>query len=507
MFPHRIDGDRRGGTRGMTDGYRLDHVTVRSGANRLLSDVSLDIPPGRVLLVAGRSGSGKSSLGRLLTGLIPHQYPAGVEGSITLDGSDLLEILPEELAGRVAHVAAEPWSRFFQIIVRDELAFGPRNLGWPESRTKEAVGRTASRLGLDSLLDRRIDTLSAGQLQALSIGTALAMESRWLVLDEPSAYLDLSALSDLTGLLGRLRGEEGPGIVLLEHRIGDFEGIVDDVAILEASELVFRGSRTDFEASAETLCERYGLRHPDVRDPASWGGVLLEEATRIDGAPLLSMRGISFAHGRRKVLEALDLTVRPGEMLAVVGPNGCGKTTLGRIAVGLLKPDGGELLLDGVKPGPPDGRRAGMLFQNPSSMLFQETVREEILSGPRSLGITLTDGELESFSEALSLTELLERHPQRLSRGQRLRVAVAAALVLRPRLLVLDEPIRGQDWRSLRRMMEHLRGHVTQTGGSCILITHEVGLVRAFADRIALLDGGSVRALGVPIRSGEERSG
>ncbi|MCD4702306.1 MAG: ATP-binding cassette domain-containing protein, partial [Candidatus Aegiribacteria sp.] len=457
----------------MNNGFILKNLTVNCGDNCLLKNITMNIPSGRILLVAGESGSGKSSLGRLLTGLIPQQYPAVINGSIQLDEENILDKTPEYLAGTIAHVASEPWSRFFQITVRDELAFGPRNLGWSQERTESSVNKAAEMLGLTPLLHSRVDTMSGGQLQKLSIGAALAMESSWLILDEPSSYLDLTSLHQLISLLVEIHERRHLGIVLLEHRIGEFAPIADDVAILNCAELVFHGSREDFGERADSLCDSYGLRHPDIHDPVQWNDIITDEVQPVDSDALLKVENLSFSYGSKRVLEALNLTVYPAEILAVAGSNGSGKTTLGRIAAGLLKPDNGIIRLSGEKKSSVDGRLAGMLFQNPASMLFSGNVKEELLSGPDNYRIDLKESELDVIVESMSLGGLIQRHPQRLSRGQRLRVAIAAVLILNPRLIILDEPIRGQDWRSLSRMMGYIKNYVKITNSACILITHE----------------------------------
>lgn len=491
----------------MNNGFTLENLTVNCGENCLLKNISMNIPSERILLVAGESGSGKSSLGRLLTGLIPHQYPAVVSGSVRLDGESLLDKTPEQLAGTIAHVASEPWSRFFQINVRDELAFGPRNLGWSPERTEASIHKTAEVLGLTPLLHSRVDTLSGGQLQKLSIGAALAMESSWLILDEPSSYLDLASLHRLIDILFNIHEQSHLGIVLLEHRIGEFAPIADDVAILNRAELVFHGSRGDFNERADSLCDSFGLRHPDIHDPAQWNEIIADEAEPADCEPLLEVENISFSYKRERVLEALYLRVYPGEILAIAGSNGSGKTTLGRIAAGLLKPNQGKIRLSGKTKSSVDGRIAGMLFQNPASMLFSDNVKKELLSGPDNYHIDLTENDLEIMVESMSLAGLMQRHPQRLSRGQRLRVAIAAVLLLKPRLIILDEPIRGQDWRSLSRMMGYMKNYVRSTNSACILITHEYKLMYHFADRIALLEDGIIKRTGSPAnRTGTDKA-
>ena len=491
----------------MKKGFVLENITVNCGNNCLLKDITLDIPPGRILLVAGESGSGKSSLGRLLTGLIPHQYPAIINGSAWLDDENILDKTPEQLAGRIAHVASEPWSHFFQITVRDELAFGPRNLGWTQDRTNSSVERVAEMLRLTPLLHSHIDTLSGGQLQRLSIGAAIAMESSWLVLDEPSSYLDLTSLHRLIEILMEIRKRRHPGIVLLEHRIGEFTPIADDVAILNDAELVFHGSREDFSENANSLCDTFGLRHLDIHNPSQWDEVISAETDPMNSKPLLEMKNVSFSFRDKRVFESLNLNIYPGEILTLAGSNGSGKTTLGRIAVGLLKPDHGEIRFKEKKKLTVNGRIAGMLFQNPASMLFFDNIRKELLSGPENYRIDLEDNELEDLIENMSLGGLMQRHPQRLSRGQRLRVAITTVMILNPKLIVLDEPIRGQDWRSLSRMMGHLKDYVKKTNSACLLITHEYKLAHHFADRIALLKDGIIQRTGSPAnRTGTQRA-
>ncbi|HEV7199778.1 MAG TPA: ABC transporter ATP-binding protein [Candidatus Limnocylindria bacterium] len=477
-------------------------------AEPALQDVSLEIAPGEVLLVAGPSGCGKSTLIRVLNGLIPHAYRGDLTGTVRIGGEDTTVTPLRTLAMTVGTVLQDPARQLVASTVPAELTFGPENLGVERSEIGRRLVEVASASGLDPLMGRTTDELSGGEAQQVAIGGALMLAPRLLVLDEPLANLDPASASRLLGLLRRL-ADAGTAVVVVEHRIEDvLEARPDRALYMEDGRVRYLGSMDGFLETADPTSiklpfdawlrrARSGAR--SVSEPP------VPAAAADDGPPRLEWRAVDAAYDGRAVLHGVSARLGRQERVAVLGPNGSGKTTLFKAAIGLRPLTGGDVLVDGVSIA---GRGVaelattfGYVFQNPSQMLFAATVTDELLFGPRNLG-----RDPESFdslvAESLARVGLSNepevggRPPRTLSHGQQKRLAIAVALALEPRTLVLDEPSAGQDYRSATAFMRE----VERIAGleSVYFVTHDVDLALTTADRIILLREGRIAADGTP---------
>jgi len=482
----------------------------RRATEPALRDLSLTMQDGEVLLVAGPSGCGKSTLIRAINGLIPHAYRGEMSGRVLVDGRSTTDLRLRDLAPVIGTVLQDPRKQLVASTVVGELAFGPENLGMPPAEIRTRLAEVAVTTGIEHLMARTTDELSGGEVQQLAIAGALMLRPRLLVLDEPLANLDPLAAHRLLALVRGL-ADAGTAVVIVEHRIEDVLDARPDRALyLEDGATQYLGSMEGFLEVADPTRVKVPfdvmLQRTRAGSLVAAAGFSRGESAAGDAPARLEWQGVSAAYDDREVLHGVSAALGRNELVAVLGPNGSGKTTLFKSAIGLLRPSAGAVLVDGS---PTEGRGVadlatifGYVFQNPSQMLFAASVRDEILFGPRNLGRDETrfDAVVASALERVNLSdehEIQSRPPMTLSFGQQKRLAIAVALGIEPRTLVLDEPSAGQDYRSASAFMRE----VERIDGleSVYFVTHDADLALAHADRILLMRDGRIVADGAPL--------
>jgi energy-coupling factor transport system ATP-binding protein len=494
---------------------QVDGLTFRyrRAAEPAIRDVSLTVDAGEIVLVAGPSGCGKSTLIRAINGLIPHAYSGDLSGTVRIAGRSTTEVKLRDLALDVGTVLQDPGKQIVGATVEAELAFGPENLGVPRDEIRDRIREVADQAGIQKLLGRETFALSGGERQLLAVAGILMLRPKLFVVDEPLANLDPATAERLLTLLRRL-ADEGSAIVIVEHRVEESLDLRPDrVLYLENGSTRYLGGVDGFLDVADpesvklpfdVVARRVAAGSPD-EEPAT---VTLGERQGDDPAapPRLEFRGVTATLGETEILHGVDARLGPTETVAVLGPNGSGKTTLFRTAMRLLEVTGGAVVVDGESIA---GRRTvdlvdtfGYVFQSPSQMLFARTVTDELLFGPRTLGRDpeTFDALVDDVLRRTSLAELegvRERPPLAMSFGQQKRLALAIALALRPKTLILDEPSAGQDHRTAQAFMRE----VTAIPGleSLYFVTHDVDLALTHADRILLFRDGRVVADGSPM--------
>jgi len=482
----------------------------RRASEPAIRNLSLRLEAGEVLLVAGPSGCGKSTLIRAINGLIPHAYRGELEGRVRLEGRLTADMRLREIALLVGTMLQDPAKQIVGSNVEGELAFGPENLGLERGEIRTRIGEVMGRTGIGPLTGRETAWLSGGEQQLLAMAGTLMMRPRLFVIDEPLANLDPETASRLLRVLREL-ADQGHGVMLVEHRVEEaLELRPDRVLYLDQGETRFLGDVDGFLHAADPasvkLPFRVVLDHLRRAGPGD-RAVPIAARTAGPGDPRLAYDQVAIDLGERRVLDGVSASFGSREIVAVLGPNGSGKTTMLRAAMRLVEPASGRVVVDGE---PAHSRTTaelarvfGYVFQSPSQMLFARTVRDELLFGPRNMGMLPTDPE-PLVREALDRTSLsdvegiLERPPLTLSFGQQKRLALAIALALRPPTLVLDEPSAGQDHRSSTAFMAAIRSIPGLE--SIYLITHDVDLALSHADRILVLRDGRVAADGPPMR-------
>lgn len=466
-------------------------LSVRYASRTALQDVSLTLEQGEFLFLTGPSGCGKSTLCRCLGGLIPHSHPtATMQGSVLVDGRDTRAVPLREVARRVGLVFQNPSTQLFNVTVREEIAFGPRNLGLSAPETARRVAEAAEALHIGHLLDRRLDTLSGGEKQRVAMASVLAMGPHILVLDEPTASLDVPGSRAVLEALTSLNRERGTAVLLAGHRTDEVSRLAGWVVLLERGRVVRDGPASQVLAE-RPLLRRLGVRRPTDAPLQDWSDLIAPDGSGC-GDAVARLEGVEVRLGGRVVLQGLDLTLYAGQIAALVGENGAGKTTLARLLAGMLRPSRGRVWVapgEGAVP-------VGLLFQNPVEQLVCDTVGEEVAFGVENYGLPAA-GPVDAALEATDLLPLRDRPTFSLSGGEQQRTALAALLALHPQLLILDEPTMGQDWGHMSAFMERVRA-LAREGMGVLLITHDYKLVHHYADRVALLRGGRIQAEGRP---------
>ncbi|MET9338281.1 ABC transporter ATP-binding protein [Nonomuraea sp. NPDC003804] len=474
-------------------------VRYRATGLQVLSDVSLQVAAGDFALVSGPSGGGKSTLLRMVNGLVPHSYRAEVTGQVNVGGAPVADQTIRQLSTVVGTLLQDPHKQIVGATVFSELAFGPENLGLPRAEIRARIEEVTARVGITHLLGRATHELSGGELQMVAFAGVLVMRPRVVVVDEPLANLDPAASRHLLTELRRFV-DDGGAAVVVEHRVEELlEFGPTQVLYLEGGRPRYTGDVTGFLREAPVAHVKLPFEALVARADELPEVPALPRAAPPGGPARLHYQRVTLGYGPRPVLREVDLALGAAERIAVLGRNGAGKSTLLRAAVRLIEPSAGRVLVDGE---PVDRRSTlslattfGYVFQNPSQALFSATVAEELAFGPRNLGWS-ADQIAETAEAALTAMllhhepDIMRRSPHTLSYGQQRRLTVALALAMRPETLILDEPTAGQDLHTTTTFMERVLGGMR----SVYFITHDVDLALTSADRIVIVDGGRIVA-------------
>jgi energy-coupling factor transporter ATP-binding protein EcfA2 len=421
-----------------------------------LRDVSLEIEPGEVVAVLGPSGSGKSTLLRAFAGLVPHFHGGRFEGCVEIAGLDTRSARPAELAGTVASVFQDPEEQIVLSRVIPEVAFGLENVGTPPAEMLRRAHEALAAVGSEHLADRAVAELSGGELQRVCLASAVALRPQLLLLDEPTSQLDPDGaeafLEHVVGL--------GIAVLISDHRPRRVLEHADRVLFLDAGKVLI-------DAAVPAAKAWLGENRP------IWLGASGNGRVATQGEPLCRLEGVQFAYrAGLPVVDGIDLELRRGEIVALGGANGTGKTTIAKLAAGLLTPDAGTAELRG---------RAAMLLQDPSRYCIRERADEEVAVGVRGD----RRRALAALAE-LGLAGMASRHPRDLSTGERERLALASVLVTDPDVLVLDEPTRGVDPQRKAELAELL--HDGSGRRATLVVTHDEQFARIVADRSITLE-------------------
>jgi len=483
----------------------VDGITFqyRARPDPALRDVSFELRQGELLLVAGTSGCGKTTLIRCINGLIPHSYKGELKGRVLVHGQEASQMPLSRLSQQVGTVLQDPERQILGAHVFTEVAFGLENLALPREEIRQRVDETLDYLGISHLRDRETFYLSGGEKQKVSLAGVLAMRPDILLLDEPLASLDPASAQEAMQLFRRL-ANEGISILLVEHRVEDVLNVHPDRVLFMAD------GKITYAGPVDGLTEVVDYRQVKLPAPAVIERAadvsfrVVEPAIKPNGRErLVTFQDVSFAYANGpQVIQDVDLTIRQGDIAAILGPNGAGKTTLIKHAIGLLKPKLGSVLIEGR-----DTRRLsvaeiahtlGYVFQSPSHMLYAPTVREELAFGPENLGFDeeAVEEGVEEAIDSLNIRGLEDYPPLSLSFGQQKRVSIGAILAMRSRILVMDEPTAGQDYWNYMAFMDS----ILQTPGfsAVLFITHDLDLAVCYANRVILMHEGRIAGDGAP---------
>lgn len=496
-------------------------------AEATLKDISFDIAKGEKVLILGPSGSGKSTLAQCLNGIIPNIHKGQAQGQVRIDGQDIFKQSIYDKSQLVSTVLQDPDGQFIGLTVAEDLAFALENDCADQSEMKDKVALWAERLDLTSLLNHRPQDLSGGQKQRVSLAGVLIDESPILLFDEPLANLDPKSGQETIDLIDKIHKEVGATTIIIEHRLEDvLYRPVDRILLVNEGELLFNGSPDEL-LSSKLLLEN-GIREPlyvtvlrqlgfdtrsaqnlsqldalDLSDLALPDRVLKDKRDSSSDS-ILKVEGLSVSYGDNPaIIEDLSFSLKKGERLAIVGKNGAGKSTLAKALCGFV-PSQGKLTYEGQDISQDSiaerSERIGFVLQNPNQMISQTMIFDEVALGLRLRGIEEAEVE-ERVHEVLKTCGLysFRKWPiSALSFGQKKRVTIASILVLKPEIIILDEPTAGQDYKTYTDIMTFLDS-LQKQGHTIVMITHDMQLMLEYSDRCLVVVEGKVIADDNPV--------
>ena len=496
-------------------------------AEATLKDISFDIAKGEKVLILGPSGSGKSTLAQCLNGIIPNIHKGQAQGQVRIDGQDIFKQSIYDKSQLVSTVLQDPDGQFIGLTVAEDLAFALENDCADQSEMKDKVALWAERLDLTSLLNHRPQDLSGGQKQRVSLAGVLIDESPILLFDEPLANLDPKSGQETIDLIDKIHKEVGATTIIIEHRLEDvLYRPVDRILLVNEGELIFNGSPDELLSS--TLLLENGIREPlyvtvlrqlgfdtrsaqnlsqldalDLSDLALPDRVLKDKKDSSSDS-ILKVEGLSVSYGDNPaIIEDLSFSLKKGERLAIVGKNGAGKSTLAKALCGFV-PSQGKLTYEGQDISQDSiaerSERIGFVLQNPNQMISQTMIFDEVALGLRLRGIEEAEVE-ERVYEVLKTCGLysFRKWPiSALSFGQKKRVTIASILVLKPEIIILDEPTAGQDYKTYTDIMNFLDS-LQKQGHTIVMITHDMQLMLEYSDRCLVVVEGEIIADDKPV--------
>jgi|LakMenEpi03Aug12_release.lakeMendotaPanAssembly.Ray.scaffolds.fasta_scaffold11430_5 energy-coupling factor transport system ATP-binding protein len=478
----------------------------------ILEGLTFTIEEGEMVLVIGSTGTGKSSLLRLINGLVPHHTGGILAGDVTVDGISTQLVRPGELAHLIGIVGQNPSSGFVTDTVEEELVFSMESLNVAPDVMRKRVEEILDLLALAPLRNRAISTLSGGEQQRLAIGSALVMHPKILVLDEPTSALDPIAAEEVLSIIHRLVHDLSLTVVIAEHRLERVIGFADRIihiagdgqAQIDLPENILKNSDIAppiVHLSRALKLDQLGLSVRDVRrmtEDVRHKGKENPQVIKETTPTAIAVKGASISYGSHLALKNVNVLVLEGEIVALMGRNGAGKSTLLQSIVGVKDLDRGEISIFSHPPMSLKGalRRTtvGYIPQEPSDLLYAQSVAQECEQADKDNGIA--SGTTFALLQELVPSVSPATHPRDLSEGQRLALALAVVLSAQPRALILDEPTRGLDYQSKSLLIEILKDFVAKPGRAVVIATHDVELVAELADRVIFLSEGEVVADG-----------
>ena len=445
--------------------------TYASSGEKALDHVSVHISEGECVLVTGASGCGKTTLGRVMNGLIPGFCKGELTGEVSLFGMNGEEISIEALVPHVGSVFQNPKTQFFNVNTTAEIAFPCENTGMEQAEIGKAVSRCSEEFGLAGLLDRSVFQISGGEKQRVACGAANVLNPELLVLDEPASNLDQKSVEELHDLILRMK-QRGTSAVITEHRIAWLRDLADRVLFMEDGKIKQEYSGEEFRALSGDELQRMGLRQGDL-------GTIRDSLKKkeMKGTAGICTEKLEAGYRKHAVIAVPDLVIEQGKITGIMGNNGVGKSTFLRTLCGLLKPVSGSIRIDGKKMSCKELiRRSFLVMQDVNYQLFSDSVEEELLLGNEKKNP-------EEVLNTLDLLQLRDRHPMSLSGGQKQRTAIGCALMSDKDLIILDEPSSGQDERHMRETGEALK-LLKEKGKTVIVVTHDEELADLYCDRI-----------------------
>lgn len=461
----------------------IDNVSFRYSAaeEESLHDVTIHINKGECVLLTGESGCGKTCVTRLVNTLIPHFYEGNMTGRVCIEGIDTESIQPHDLSEKIGSVFQNPRSQFFSLNTDSEIVFGMENKGVPYKQMQDRYQKTISELHIEKLVNRNIFDLSGGQKQTIAFASVYAPNPDIFVLDEPSSNLDPDAIKELQRLLLLIKSQ-GKTILISEHRLYFLREIVDRIIVMEQGRIKGEWTVDAFKKIRSDVYESLGLRSftptqltLSVGDP------------KRDDVAVVQMKNLVVGYNKHPVTSKINFSVYPGEIVGIIGKNGCGKTTLARTLCGLQKEISGEILFMGKNVSwKKRTRSAYMVMQDPDYQLFTNSVYQEMVMATAGKKYYGTE-KINDILKKLNLFSYKECHPMALSGGQKQRVAIGVAVLMDTEVIIFDEPTSGLDYKNMDSVAKILRT-LSKMGKAILVISHDNELLMKICNRIIRMD-------------------
>ncbi|AJP10126.1 TPA: energy-coupling factor ABC transporter ATP-binding protein [Clostridioides difficile] len=455
------------------------------GNDKQLTDINLTILSGQCLAIVGKSGCGKSTLTRVINGLIPSFYQGYLDGDVFIDDKNLGELNTWEIGSFVGNVFQDPRSQFFANEVAGEIAFGCENLGLSHNEIVDRVHKSAKEMNILELLNTSIYTLSYGMRQRVAICSAKAMQPDIYVLDEPSANLDLKSTYQFAKLIQKLK-KEGKTIIIVEHRLFYLNSIVDNYIFMVDGKIKKNYTSDEFNNISSKELNDIGLRSLHFED------IFLDGFTNqsTQGYKSFEISGISKKYGKNLLLNNISFKFDSNEIIALIGSNGVGKSTLGKICSGLQKETSGEIFLED-KPIKRKSRLDKIWYipQDLDSQLFGEDLVDELVTGLKDKEKYIEKAEV--ILKRLGLFELKNQHPSTLSGGQKQRLVLGVAMMRNISVVILDEPTSGLDYGSMEQVANLIREQ-RDLGTKFLIISHDIEFIVKISERVIKMEDGRI---------------
>ena len=442
---------------------KFENVNVTMQGKRILSDINLEIQDGEFVLICGESGCGKTTMTKLINGLIPHFVrDVSVDGTITVCGKNVAEMPMYEIAELVGSVFQNPRTQFFYTNSNAEMAFGLENRGVEPEYIRKRIKNTINELDIEKLEDRDVFSMSGGEKQLLAFASVYAMNPQIYVLDEPSANLDIAAMEKLSERMKVIK-EKGHTVVVAEHRLAWIQKFADRIIYMKEGRIEQEFTSDEFKALSDLKRKQMGLRSIVPEQ------IQIPEITGNSEDAVLQICNLSCKRKKQMIFQNISLSARAGDIIGITGKNGSGKSTFCNCLCGLLKPKGGEILYQGKKLSEKARTKLfGMVMQEVNHQLFSDSVKNECLLANEEA----SEQEIRELLEKFDLEEYAEYHPMILSGGQRQRLAICQAVMGEKKLLIFDEPTSGLDFRHMCQV-EKLMKRLAEEKYIIIVVTHD----------------------------------
>lgn len=457
-----------------------------------IENINLTIHDGEVVLICGESGCGKTTLTRLINGLIPHYYEGTLTGQTIVEGINVKNVSLYALSGVVGSVFQNPRTQFFTVDTTSEIAFGCENLAISADEINLRIEKTAGALKIENLLNRSLFALSGGEKQKIACASVSAMEPDIFVLDEPSSNLDMKSIRELKNVLREWK-IQGKTIVIAEHRLYYLMDIADRVLYMQDGQIKENLSISDFKKKSADELHTLGLRTLQSEDFCKMQSVACATKQLYISDFEASYKNASDGRKKkRKVLDISELMIPQGAVVGVIGNNGAGKTTFAYTLCGLLRAAKGYMSMNGKTYMQNQRLKiCYMVMQDVNHQLFTESVIDEILLGLDNSDVEKATSEAERIMESLHISEFRNAHPMSLSGGQKQRVAIASAIASDKQVIVFDEPTSGLDYRHMKKVAENLQ-KLSSLGKTLFIVTHDPELIAECCNYFVFIENGKV---------------